>query len=91
MLHTFGLLWYERELVAYTGLKQVFVACVVDTGVKTRTQACMDNIVKRGGEKGVTESALLACVSSANVKMSGTGERRVPREFLTGVSEERLV
>ncbi len=53
---------------------------VVDTGVKTRTQACMDNIVKSGGEKGVSESALPTCVSSANVKMSGTGERRVPRD-----------
>ena len=58
---TFGLLWYERELVAYTGLKQVFVACVVDTGVKTGTQACIDNTVKRGGEKGLSESVPYMC------------------------------
>ncbi len=47
--------------------------------MKTRTQACIDNIVKRGGEKGLSESALPACVSSANVKNERNRRPKSPK------------
>jgi hypothetical protein len=50
----------EKQVACSLETSKLLVTNFVDTGVKTGTQACIDNFM-RGGEKGLSESAPYMC------------------------------